>query len=80
MGSSAGCGCGRRRRSRRGSEASGFDPVDVSGALAIELEELPGSEPPAPRLRRVRDPDAELARARREAAEELETARRDRFH
>ncbi|HLT66970.1 MAG TPA: hypothetical protein VKZ73_03785 [Microbacterium sp.] len=53
-------------------ESSGFDAVDLDGALAVD-DGAPAA-PPRPRLRRVKDPDAELARARREAAEALEEA------
>lgn len=53
-------------------ESSGLDPVDLRGALAVGDDAPP---PARPRLRPVRDPDAELARARREAAEALDQAR-----
>src|SRR5690606_28361559 len=56
----------------RALESSGFDAVDLEGALAVD-DGAPAT-PPRPRLRRVKDPDAELARARREAAEALEEA------
>lgn len=56
----------------RSLESSGFDPVDLAGALAVD-EGAPAA-PPRARLRRVKDPDAELARARREAAEALAEA------
>jgi hypothetical protein len=56
----------------RALESSGFDAVDLDGALAVE--EGAAAAPPRPRLRRVKDPDAELARARREAAEALDAA------
>jgi hypothetical protein len=56
----------------RALESSGFDAVDLEGALAVDGG-APAT-PPRPRLRRVKDPDAELARARREAAEALEEA------
>lgn len=75
MGDTRAAGAVRSGLLVRPLEASGFDPVDLTGALAVEGDELlPSSEPPAPRLRRVKNADAELARARREAAEELETA------
>lgn len=54
-------------------ESSGFDPVDLRGALAV-ADGLPASAL-RPRLRPVKDPDAELDRARREAAEALDEAR-----
>lgn len=56
----------------RALESSGFDAVDLDGALAVEAG-APVA-PPRPRLRRVKDPDAELARARREAADALDAA------
>jgi hypothetical protein len=56
----------------RALESSGFDAVDLEGALAVD-DGAPAT-PPRPRLRRVKDPEAELARARREAAEALEEA------
>jgi len=56
----------------RALESSGFDPVDLDGALAVD-DGAPAA-PPRPRLRRVKDPDAELARARHEAAEALAQA------
>jgi len=56
----------------RALESSGFDAVDLEGALAVD-DGAPAT-PPRPRLRRVKDPDAELARARREAAEALKEA------
>lgn len=59
----------------RALEPSGFDPVDLSDALAVEDGE-PAEPERRPRLRRVDDPDAELARARREADEALADATR----
>lgn len=58
-------------------EPAGFDRVELDGALAVEVEELADvapAAPPRPRLRPVKDPDAELARARREAEDELAAA------
>ncbi len=60
-------------------QGSGFDAVDLTDALAVDLgitgaasdDEAPK---PRPKLRRVQDPDAELARARREADEAVAEA------
>jgi len=57
----------------RALESSGFDPVDLAGAVAVDGEAPPA--PRRPRLRAVKDADAELARARAEAAEALDEAR-----
>lgn len=57
----------------RALEPVGFDPVDLEGALALDAD-APAA-PPRPRLRVVKDPDAELARARAEADESLAHAR-----
>jgi len=60
----------------RALQGSGFDPVDLSDALAVPADGAADEEPPRPRpkLRRVGDPDAELARARREADEAMADA------
>lgn len=59
----------------RALQGSGFDSVDLSDALALppagSAEEPPRARP---KLRRVQDPDAELARARREADEAMADA------
>ncbi|QNO38390.1 hypothetical protein H4J02_05085 [Protaetiibacter sp. SSC-01] len=57
----------------RALEPAGFDAVDLEGAVALDADAP--SVPPRPRLRVVKDPDAELARARAEADEVLEAAR-----
>jgi len=61
----------------RALQGSGFDPVDLTDALAVAGAADSGDgEPPTPRpkLRRVQDPDAELARARKEADEAFTAA------
>ena len=60
----------------RALQGSGFDPVDLTDALAVGTGGAAADEPlsPRPRLRRVQDPDAELARARREADEAMAEA------
>ena len=60
----------------RALQGSGFDPVDLTDALAVGIDGAAADEPPTPRprLRRVQDPDAELARARREADEAMAEA------
>lgn len=62
----------------RALQGSGFDPVDLTDALAVDVVggETEAAPPAArPRLRRVKDPDEELARARREADEALAEAK-----
>lgn len=60
----------------RALQGSGFDPVDLTDAVAVGIDGAAADEPatPRPRLRRVQDPDAELARARREADEAMAEA------
>lgn len=76
MGDSAAASAVRSGLLLRALQGSGFDPVDLSDALAVPVEGSTDDEPPKPRpkLRRVGDPDAELARARREADEAMAEA------
>jgi hypothetical protein len=59
-------------------ESVGFEPVDLTDAVALETS---GGAPPRPaarpRLRAVKDPDAELKRARSDAAHALRDAEKD---
>ena len=59
-------------------ESVGFEPVDLTDAVALESS---GTAPPRPKarpkLRVVKDPDAELKRARKEAADAVREAEQD---
>ena len=77
MGDAAAASAVRSGLLLRALQGSGFDPVDLSDALAVDVDGTADEveAPPArPRLRRVQDPDAELARARREADEAVAEA------
>ena len=59
-------------------ESVGFEPVDLTDAVALESADGAPARPPArPKLRVVKDPDAELKRARKEAAEAVRDAEKD---
>ena len=59
-------------------ESVGFEPVDLTDAVALESADGAPARPPArPKLRVVKDPDAELKRARKEAAEAVREAEKD---
>jgi len=79
MGDAAAAAAVRSGLLLRALQGSGFDAVDLTDALAVDLvRERAASDDEAPRprpkLRRVQDPDAELARARREADEAVAEA------
>jgi hypothetical protein len=76
MGDAAAAAAVRSGLLLRALQGSGFDPVDLTDALAVPVAGGAEDEPPRarPKLRRVQDPDAELARARREAGEAMEDA------
>jgi len=55
----------------------GFEPVDLTDAVALESSGAAPRVAARPKLRVVKDPDAELKRARKEAAEAVRDAEED---
>jgi hypothetical protein len=59
-------------------ESVGFEPVDLTDAVALETSGVASPRAtPRPKLRVVKDPDAELRRARTEATEAVRDAEKD---